>query len=93
MHLKLWLLLLRALHLYWHLQPIHLWGSEELVRLREAGPNIDSSRLFMEWRLPLAILLHFLDFVFNHNGFIDHVLEIDVVNVEQLELTVTIQPI
>jgi hypothetical protein len=47
----------------------------------------------MKWRFSLVILLHFLDLVLNHNGFIDHVLEIDIINVEQLELNVIIQPI
>jgi hypothetical protein len=41
----------------------------------------------------LAILLHFLDLVLNHNGIIDHVLEISIIDVEQLELNVIIQPI
>jgi hypothetical protein len=40
----------------------------------------------------LAILLHFLDLVLDHNGIINHVLEIDVIGVEQLELNVIIQP-
>jgi hypothetical protein len=55
------------------------------------GPNIASRRLPMEWRCPLAILLHLLDLVPNHNGLIDHVLEIGVIGVEQLELNITIQ--
>jgi Mg2+/Co2+ transporter CorC len=38
-----------------------------------------------------AILLHFLEFVFNNNGLIDHVLEIGVVGVEQMELNIIIQ--
>jgi DNA repair exonuclease SbcCD nuclease subunit len=45
----------------------------------------------MEWHLPFAILLHFLEFVFNNNGLVDHVLEIGVVGVEQLELNIIIQ--
>jgi hypothetical protein len=45
----------------------------------------------MEWHLPFAILLHFLEFVFNNNGHVDHVLEIGVVGVEQLELNIIIQ--
>jgi hypothetical protein len=45
----------------------------------------------MEWHLPLVILLHFLDFVFNNNDLVDHVLEVCVVSVEQLELNVIIQ--
>jgi hypothetical protein len=57
------------------------------------GPNITYRRLSGEWRLPLAILLYFLDLVLNHDRLIDHVLEIDVINVEQLELNVIIQPI
>jgi hypothetical protein len=47
----------------------------------------------MEWHLPLAILLHLLDLVFNNNGLIDHVLEVCVVRVEQLELNIIIQSI
>jgi hypothetical protein len=47
----------------------------------------------MKWRFLLAIFLHFLDLVLNHNGFIDHVLEIGVIGVEQLELNVIVQPI
>jgi hypothetical protein len=48
--------------------------------------------LFREWHFPLAILLHFSNLVFNDNGFVDHVLEVSVVGVEQLELNVIIQP-
>jgi hypothetical protein len=40
----------------------------------------------MEWRFPLAILLHLLGLVLHHNGLIDHVLEIGILGVEQLEL-------
>jgi hypothetical protein len=47
----------------------------------------------MEWHLPLSILLHLLDLVFNNNGLVDHVLEVGVVCVEQLELNVIIQSI
>jgi hypothetical protein len=47
----------------------------------------------MEWHISLAILLHFLDLVFNNNGLVDHVLEVCVVCVEQLELNVIIQSI
>jgi hypothetical protein len=72
---------------------IHLRWLEKLVRLREAGPNITSRRLSREWHLPLAILLHLLYLVFNDNGLIDHVVEVSVVGVEQLELNVIIQPI
>jgi hypothetical protein len=39
------------------------------------------------------VRLHFLDFVLNHNGFVDHVLEVSIIRVEQLELNVIIQPI
>jgi Mg2+/Co2+ transporter CorC len=45
----------------------------------------------MEWHLPFAILLHFLEFTFNNNGLIDHVLEIGVVSVEQLELNIIVK--
>jgi hypothetical protein len=76
-HLKL-----GALHLHWHPRPVHLRGSEELVRLREEGPNIASPRLPGKWRFPLGILLDFLDLILNHDGLIDHVLEIKVINVE-----------
>jgi hypothetical protein len=79
--------------LYWHLWPVHLQWLEELVRLREAGPNVAFGGLSMEWRLSLAILLHFLDLVFNNNGLVDNVLEVYVVCVEQLELNVIIQSI
>jgi hypothetical protein len=47
----------------------------------------------MEWHLPLAILLYLLDLVFNNNGLIDHVLEVCVVHVEQLELNIIVQSI
>jgi hypothetical protein len=40
-----------------------------------------------------SILLHFLEFTFNNNGLVDHVLEIDVISVEQLELNIIVQPI
>jgi hypothetical protein len=47
----------------------------------------------MEWHLPLAILLHFLEIVFNNNGLVDQVMEVCVVYVEQLEFNVIIQSI
>jgi hypothetical protein len=84
---------LRALHLHWHLWPVHLWWLEELVRLREVRPNVASRGSSMEWHLPLAIYLHFLDLAFNNNGLVDHVLEVCIVCVEQLELNVIIQSI
>jgi hypothetical protein len=49
--------------------------------------------LSKEWRLSLDILLHFLDFIFNHNVLIDHVLKIGIDGVRQLELNVIIQHI
>jgi hypothetical protein len=88
LHLKL-----GALHLHWHLCAIHLWQLEKLVRLREARPNIASSGLSREWHLPLAILLHLSDLIFNNDGLVDHVLEVSVIGVQQLELNVIIQPI
>jgi hypothetical protein len=84
---------LGALYLHWHLWPIHLRRLEELVRLREVVPNIVFKGLSMEWHLPLAIILHFLDFIFNNDGLVDHMLEIHVVGVEQLELNIIIQSI
>jgi hypothetical protein len=45
----------------------------------------------MEWHISFAILLHFLLFAFNSNGLVDHVLEIDVVGAEQLELNIIVQ--
>jgi hypothetical protein len=84
---------LRVLHFHRHLWLVHLWWLEELVRLREARLNIASGGLFMKSHLPRAIFLHFLDFVFNNNGLVDHVLEISVVGVEQLELNIIIQSI
>jgi hypothetical protein len=83
---------LRARHLYWHRRPVHLEWIEKPVRLREARPNITPRGLSREWHFPLAILLHFSDLVFNGNGLVDHVLEVGVVSVEQLELNVIIQP-
>jgi hypothetical protein len=47
----------------------------------------------MEWHLSLAILLHLLDLVFNNNCLVDHVLEVCVIRVEQLELNIIIQSI
>jgi hypothetical protein len=38
-----------------------------------------------------SILLHFLEFVFNNNDLVDHVLEIGVVGVEHLELNIIFQ--
>jgi hypothetical protein len=64
----------------------------KLVRLREARPNITPRGLSREWHFSLVILLHFFDLVFNDNGLVDHVLEVGVVGVEQLELNVIIQP-
>jgi hypothetical protein len=63
----------------------------KLVRLWEARPNVASRGLSREWHLPLSILLHFLEFTFNNNGLVDHVLEINVINVEQLELNIIVQ--
>jgi hypothetical protein len=93
--LKVWPLRqkLRAGHLYWHWLPVHLEWLEKLVRLREARPNIIPRGLSREWHFPLAILLHFSDLGFNDNGLVDHVLEVGVVGVEQLELNVILQPI
>jgi hypothetical protein len=84
---------LRAGHLYWHWRPVYPEWLEKLVRLREARPNITTRGLSRECHLPLAILLHFSDVVFNDNGLVDHVLEVSVVGVEQLELSIIIQPI
>ncbi len=47
----------------------------------------------MEWHLPLAILLHLSDLIFNNDGLVDHVLEVGIIGVQQLELNVIIQPI
>jgi hypothetical protein len=80
-------------HLYCHRWPVHLEWLVKLVRLREARPNITPRGLPREWHFPLAILLHFSDLVFNNNGLVDHVLEVSVVGIEQLELNVIIQPI
>jgi hypothetical protein len=81
---------LRAGYLYWHWRLVHLEWLEKLVRLREARPNITPKGLSREWHFPLAILLHFSNLVFNDNGLVDHVLEVGVVGVEQLELNVII---
>jgi hypothetical protein len=70
----------------------HLEWLEKLARLHEARPNITPKGLSREWHFSLAILLHFLDLVFNDNGLVDHVLEVSVVGVEQLELNVIMQP-
>jgi hypothetical protein len=72
--------------------PVHLEWLVELVRLREARPNITPRGLSREWHFPLAIILHFLYLIFNDNGLVDHVLEVGVVCVKQLELNVIIQP-
>jgi hypothetical protein len=56
-------------------------------------PNFASGGLSMEWHFPLAILIHLLDLIFNNNGFVDHVLEVCIVRVEQLELNIIIQSI
>jgi hypothetical protein len=79
--------------LHRHLRAIHLRWLEKLVRLQEARPNIASRGLSGEWHLPLAILLHLSDLVFNNNGLVDDVLEVSVVGVKQLELNVIIQPV
>jgi hypothetical protein len=55
-------------------------------------PSITPRGLSREWHFPLAILLHFPNLIFNDNGLVDHVLEVGVVSVEQLELNVIIQP-
>jgi hypothetical protein len=72
---------------------IHLRWLEKLVRLREARPNIVSRGLSREWHLPLAILLHLSDLVFNNSDLVDHVLEVGIVGVKQLELNVIIRPV
>jgi hypothetical protein len=77
--------------LYWYWQPVHLEWLKKLVRLREVRPNITPRGLSREWHFPLAILFHFSDLVLNDNGPVDHVLEVSVVGVEQLELNVIIQ--
>jgi hypothetical protein len=56
-------------------------------------PNVASRGLSIEWYLPLAILIHLIDLVFNNNGLVDHVLQVCVVRVEQLELNIIIQSI
>jgi hypothetical protein len=84
---------LRAGNLYWNWRPIHLEWLEKLVRLHEARPNITPRGLSREWNFPLAILLHVSDLVFNDNDLVNHVLEVGVVGVEQLELNVIIQPV
>jgi hypothetical protein len=53
--------------------------------------NVASRGLSREWHLPFSIILHFLEFTFNNNGLVDHVLEIDIILVEQLELNIIIQ--
>jgi hypothetical protein len=78
--------------LYWHRRPVHLEWLEKLVMLREARPNNPPIGLSREWNFPLSILLHFSDLVFNDTGLVDHVPEVGVVSVEQLELNVIIQP-
>jgi hypothetical protein len=83
---------LRVRHLHWHRRPVHLEWLVELVRLREARPNITPRGFSREWHFPLAILLHFLYLIFNDNGLVDHVLEVSVVGVKQLELNVIIRP-
>jgi hypothetical protein len=83
---------LRARHLHWHRRSVHLEWLVELVRLHEVRPNITPRELSIEWHFPLAILLHFSNLVFNDNGLVDHVLEVGVVGVEQLEMNVIIQP-
>jgi hypothetical protein len=84
---------LRARHLHWHRRPVHLEWLVELVRLREARPNITPRGLSREWHFPLAILLHFRYLIFNDNGLVDYVMEVGIVGVEKLELNVIIQPI
>jgi hypothetical protein len=79
--------------LHQHLRAIHLRWLEKLVRLQEARPNIAPRGLSREWHLPLAILLHLSDLVFNNNDLVDHVLEVGVLGVQQLELNVIIQPV
>jgi hypothetical protein len=78
-------------HLHWHRRSVHLEWLVELVRLREARPNITPRGLSREWHFPLAILLYFSDLVSIDNGLVDHVLEVGVVGVKQLELNVIIQ--
>jgi hypothetical protein len=56
-------------------------------------PKIASGGLPRKWWFSLAILLHFLNFIFNHNGFVNHMLEVNIICVEQLELNVIVQPI
>jgi hypothetical protein len=82
---------LRVWHLHWHLRPVHQWWFEGLIRLREARPNDASARLSMEQHLPPAILLHLHDLVFNNHGLVNHLREVYVVLVEQLELNIIIQ--
>jgi hypothetical protein len=80
-------------HLHWHQRPVHLEWLVELVRLHEVRLNITPRGLSREWHFPLAICPHFSYFVFNNDGLVDHVLEVSVVGVEQLELNIIIQSI
>jgi hypothetical protein len=55
------------------------------------GPNVASRGLSRECHLPFSILLHSLEFTLNNNGLVNHVLKIDVISVEQLELNIIVQ--
>jgi hypothetical protein len=72
----------------WHLCrcTIRERGSGKLTGLREAGLGVASEMLSQKTHLALAILLHFLQFVLNDDGFLNQMLKIWVVSVEQLKL-------
>jgi hypothetical protein len=49
--------------------------------------------LSLIWHLPLAILFHLLKLVLPNDSLVNHLLEILIVSIEQLELNFIIEPI
>jgi hypothetical protein len=47
------------------------WGRDKLTELWEAGLGVASGMLTWKTYLALAILLHFLQFVLNDDGFVN----------------------
>jgi hypothetical protein len=74
-----------------HRGTIQEWGPNKLTGLREAELCVASEMLTWKPHLVLAILLHFLQIVLNDDGFVNQMLKILVVSVEQLKLDLILE--
>jgi len=102
-HLKilpLWLeLAIRPLHLElislsWNGWPDCVGASEEWTRrLHQTGSSVSIGLLSRERQLPLTIPLNFCLLALNDDRFVDKLLEVVVVYVQELELYVVVEPV